>query len=107
MDLSTLTLLLPCFFFLLQLVHRHRSVVQYTVESPCTHNWVETGLESGHLISEFSETSAVILSPRTHSLLRSRFVETADLRRRYRTLTMTEPLDAELLKDLRGLDKPP
>ena len=29
-------------------------------------------------------------------------VETADLRRRYRTSKMTEPLDAELVKDLRA-----
>ena len=38
--------------FLLQLVHRHRSVVQYTVDSPRTHIWIETGLGQGHLTSE-------------------------------------------------------
>ena len=55
----------------------------------------------------FSETRAVILSSCCHTWERSRFVETADLRRRFRTSTMTEPLDAEPLKDLRGLGKPP
>ena len=95
------------FFFLLQLFHRHRSVVQYTVDSPRTHIWIEKGLESGHLVGEFSETSAVILSSCTHTWWRSRFVETADLRRRCRSSKMTELLDAELLKDLRGLGKPP
>ena len=54
--------------------------------------WIETGLESGHLISEFSETSAVI-----HG--RSSVATSAS--------NMTEPLDDELLKDLRGLGKPP
>ena len=30
-----------------------------TVGSPCKHIWIETGLESGYLISEVSETSAI------------------------------------------------
>ena len=33
-----------------------------------THIWIETNLESGHLISEFSETSAAILSSCTHTV---------------------------------------
>ena len=58
-------------------------------------------------MASFSETNAVILSSCTHTWWRSRFVETADLRIRYRTSNMTEHLDAELPKDLRGLGKPP
>ena len=58
---------------------RHRSVVQYAADSPCTHIWIEAGLESGHLISEFSETSAVILSSCMGSLQQiSSIMETLD-----------------------------
>ena len=55
----------------------------------------------------FSETSAVIQSSCNKTLLRSRFIGTADSRRRDRIPTMAKPLDAELLEDLRGLGKPP
>ena len=60
-----------------------------------------TGLES----IVFSETGAVILSSWNHTLLRSQW--NADSRRRDRIPTMADPLDAELLEDLRGLGKPP
>ena len=62
-----------------------------------------TGLES--LV--FWETSAVILSSCNRTWWRSRFVETADSRRRNRIQTMTESLDTELLKDLRVLGNQP
>ena len=54
---------------------RHRSVVQYTVDSPCTHIWIETGHESGHLISEFSEITSsqhFLWSHGCHTYQRSR-----------------------------------
>ena len=47
----------------------HRSVAQYTVKSPCTQIWIGTGLESGHLIGEFSERGAVMLSSCVHPQL--------------------------------------
>ena len=76
------------------------------LDSLCSHIWIKTGLES----IVCSETSAVMLSFCLHTWWRSLFVETADLRRSSvatRASIMTEPLDAELLKDLRGLGKPP
>ena len=58
-------MLFPCFFSFFSLcTDRHSSVVQYTVDSPCTHIWIETGVES----IVFSETSAVILSSGLHTL---------------------------------------
>ena len=53
-----LTSFLHCFSFFNLSTDRHRSVVQYTVYSPCTHIWIETRLET----IVFSETSAFILS---------------------------------------------
>ena len=78
------------FFFFLQLVHR-KTPLSCTIHSlTSVHAHLDrTGLES----IVFSETSAV-LSSCTRTWWRSRFVE------------MAEPLDAQLLKDLRGLGKP-
>ena len=91
-DLGTLTSFLPCFFFFffLQLVHR-KTQLSCTIHSlTSVHAHLDrTGLES----IVFSETSAV-LSSCTRTWWRSRFVE------------MAEPLDAQLLKDPRGLGKP-
>ena len=50
-DLCALTLF--SFFFLLLFTDRHRSVVQHTVDSQRTRIWIETGLESRQLNSEF------------------------------------------------------
>ena len=52
----TLTSSFLVFSFFSLSTDRHRSVVQYTVDSSFTHIWIETGLES----IVFSETSAVI-----------------------------------------------
>ena len=62
--LCTLTIvpsLLLFFSFFSLSTDRHGS--EYTVDSPCTHIWIETGLES----IVFSETTAVILSSCLHT----------------------------------------
>ena len=78
-------------------------------DSPCTHTQDRNrpSLSQVHSTASFVETSPVILSSCTQTWQRSRFVGTADSRRRFKCFTMTEPLDAELLKDLRGWGMPP
>ena len=65
-DLYSLSFFFFFLFFSL-FADGHRSVVQYMVDSPRTRIWIDTGLESCHLKSEFSEkTSAVKLASCNH-----------------------------------------
>ena len=52
-DTDFCTLQFLSYSFLSMLTVRHGSVVQYTVDFPRTHIWIETGLQLGHLNSEF------------------------------------------------------